>query len=903
MNKVTDPRKIVTDRHVLSDLTRQGIDPDYVEFFRDYAPRSPRGFSPFAKTYRDLQSGRYITKVSSLPRVRADGRRIQPAWNKFGQRYAARENLFLAEVNNRRVDIQVINAQPDGRRVGDRLSFEPQLFINNVEKTSGLPVLLDEDPVNSHYQANVIIWDYGDVKRMLRVIEGRVQGFWLRPVGFNREIRIKYNQSGNFDLKLGQYQINPDEERVPAEIDTSIYLPTINIDGIDYNFIQDSATFNPDADPESTSCDGTALRHNEAVWGDCHDAASGTVAGAAGLFGYILARISGGLYRIDRCFTLFDTSPLGAGASVSAGTLGAYGEGKTAGAGRNYNVFSANPGSDTDIVLADYSQVGTTKYCDTDISQAAFQTGSPGTANTWVLNATGIAAINKSGISKFSIREVDKDVGDSAPADDVYVDMHFADKGVGYEPYLTVTYTAAPPTVTTQAATIIKPTSAYLNGTVTALNDSEVDERGFDYGESGVIHIGVNSTAHTNYGLSYPVTYKINIPGGSSNLTAWARKAASGNYSQLTEKESGDFFNGIECVRFDYAGNAAYVSVSFAGDSDDIYILIKDSNGDIVTTITFNEICEYYDNRTAVVTFTADDGGGASQDEQDCIDQCQSRSVWLSDGFVIFYNPVWATFQAQIDQGFLEIASHSYNHQEIPYDDYDVEVGDSRDAIIDNLDLPDDYKKGSSEYVPLYIEPYGQSDATLRSKLGEYKYLVARSTTTGVTAFVAWDGTNGLYLRAGYTKRLEDETEVALNAAYDAAYAAGGIYHLQCHPTLNDWSSGQKAQNHLDYISEKTDVWYVGFGALYMYHYCQERGQITVDDPGYTDEITESGSFSTGAFSLLLSGLNPRTLYLFRAKAHTVNGWGYGSGDSFTTRSASLGQNAISIELIQGGFI
>jgi hypothetical protein len=49
-----------------------------------------------------------------------------------------------------------------------------------------------------------------------------------------------------------------------------------------------------------------------------------------------------------------------------------------------------------------------------------------------------------------------------------------------------------------------------------------------------------------------------------------------------------------------------------------------------------------------------------------------------------------------------------------------------------------------------------------------------------------------------------------------------------CHPSAVDWGNGQYAQLHLDHIKDKTDVWYVGFGAAYTYHYVQERGTVVV---------------------------------------------------------------------------
>ena len=478
------------------------------------------------------------------------------------------------------------------------------------------------------------------------------------------------------------------------------------------------------------------------------------------------------------------------------------------------------------------------------------------------------------------------------------------DDSTPYAPKLVVTYTMPAPTASTQDATGITSIAAILNGTIEALNDGNCDERGFDWGKPGQYKISAGATPHSDYGLAYPVTYKFNIPAASANLTAWARKGATGVLTQLTEKTTADFFNGIECVRFDYANNCAYVSVAFGAD-DDIYIIIRDTSGDLVP-ITFIAICAYYDNRKAVVVMSADDGsGGQSQTELDAIDACRTRGIWVTDGVAIFYGILWANLQPRLDLGFLEIASHSYNHQELPYTDYDLEIGGSRDEIILQLNLPAIYKKGASEFVPAWSEPYGSSDATARAKLGVYKYLVDRSGTEDVYTFPTWDAVNGLYNRVGYSLRLENETEAALNSAFDAAYTAGQIYHLMCHPSLNNWSPGQKALNHLDHIKNKLDVWYVGFGALYMYHYAQERGEVTVTEPTYGSAWTETDSFGVGAFSHQITGLTPSTGYIFRAKAHNANGWGYGEDEYFITSSPATATKSASLaaKLVAAGVI
>lgn len=353
--------------------------------------------------------------------------------------------------------------------------------------------------------------------------------------------------------------------------------------------------------------------------------------------------------------------------------------------------------------------------------------------------------------------------------------------------------------------------------------------------------ITVPSDVHDSYGLGYPVTYIFSIPFGSSNLKAYKRTGT--DWQQLTEKTLNDFFNGIECVRFDYINNKAFVSVAFAEDSDYIDIKIMDENGEIVPA-EYQGIAQYYDNRKAVVVATGDDWEDNSTRNQKFMQTCdvfQSKQVWLTVGIVTqSYDggspPNWSNIQQQINEGYVEVASHSRTHPPVPYSDYDSEIGGSKNDIVGNLSLSLPYKKGINEYVWTWIEPYGGSDSNVRQKLGQYKFLIARSSNQGVTSFATWDSINGLYNRVGVTIEVYSTSTVAeLNKAFDDVYNKGGIYHFYFHPINHDWSGENVISQHLDHIGSKKDVWYVGFGALYAYHYVQERGQVAVK-PMYSGE-------------------------------------------------------------------
>ncbi len=348
------------------------------------------------------------------------------------------------------------------------------------------------------------------------------------------------------------------------------------------------------------------------------------------------------------------------------------------------------------------------------------------------------------------------------------------------------------------------------------------------YGNSDIssydyFKITIDSTAHTDYGLSYPVTYKFTIPSGSSGLKAYKRYSTSSPWTQITEKTANDSFDGIEAVRFDYNNNATYISASFDGSSDDMLLKITDSNDRNISS-EFTGITKYYDNRSAAVVATGDDWGRSGRNtayKQAC-DVFAAAHVWFTPG-IVTNDPtpelVWSDIQSKVNQGYIEIASHSRTHTGLPYSDYDSEIAGSKADIIANLDLPAFQKKGLTEYVYTWIRPYGQTTTTVSTKLGVNKYLVDRSIDTILNTYQVWDSTYGLYLDIATSYFLDTGNLIDANAKFDTVKAAGGIYHFWMHADQLDWSDGSWVRQHIDHIKDQKDIWYTGFGYLYLYRY------------------------------------------------------------------------------------
>lgn len=373
-------------------------------------------------------------------------------------------------------------------------------------------------------------------------------------------------------------------------------------------------------------------------------------------------------------------------------------------------------------------------------------------------------------------------------------------------------------------------------------------------------------TAHDDFGLSYPVTYVFSIPADSTGLIAYKRYNQSTEWTQLPEKTSTDYFNGIEAVRFDYPNNTAYVSAAFGPESNDLYLKIVDSNSTQVGK--YIKTAKYYDNRRAVVTATCDDCVGLDSNFSAIATMFSSRNMWLTAGIITkpgginMTQAAWADLQSIIDNGYVEPASHSRTHATIPYSDYDSEIGGSKNDIITNLEFPELNKKGDKEYLYLWIEPGGASDATARQKLGEYGYLCDRNVLRNYNYYSLFDDVNGLYGRSGVTLELDDPALVPYatpftsvdewNNTFDSVADAGGIYTMYFHPP---GIVHENLESHLDHVAGRTDVWYTGYGHAYLYQYTRNLVSQRIPANGqvlyiyYGNQDAESSSNYDNTFS------------------------------------------------------
>jgi hypothetical protein len=145
------------------------------------------------------------------------------------------------------------------------------------------------------------------------------------------------------------------------------------------------------------------IQTNE-TWADLR-AGSGTTPGGGAFFrAYFSSGSTSNLWRwLTRGVLLFDTSSLN-GKTLVGATLLPYCSSKAMEVSRpdfSVGVFSSNPASDDELVASDFSTLGTTILSE----EKAYDYFTEGYYGRLTLNSSGLAAINKTGITKLGIRE------------------------------------------------------------------------------------------------------------------------------------------------------------------------------------------------------------------------------------------------------------------------------------------------------------------------------------------------------------------------------------------------------------------------------------------------------------------------------------------------------------------
>lgn len=241
-----------------------------------------------------------------------------------------------------------------------------------------------------------------------------------------------------------------------------------------WNLGYDVLTTYPDPDPEVTTVDGEVRRDgvDEAFSTIRNGAGTGNAdtTAAANYVTLAASTTTDQFSALRHSYFLYDTTPLGGGANISAVDLSLWGNGfKDANLGTTpIHIASSNPASNTGLANGDYLLVGRVSFA--SITNAAWSTA--GVYNVFGLNASGIANIDRTGISKFSAQlgwDLDGAFTGtwSSSAQNFFQGQYADTAGLTQDPRLQVTYTivtwhspiiqSAPPTVEVVASGFAPP--------------------------------------------------------------------------------------------------------------------------------------------------------------------------------------------------------------------------------------------------------------------------------------------------------------------------------------------------------------------------------------------------------------------------------------------------------------
>lgn len=152
----------------------------------------------------------------------------------------------------------------------------------------------------------------------------------------------------------------------------------------------------------------------------------------------------------------------------------------------------------------------------------------------------------------------------------------------------------------------------------------------------------------------------------------------------------------------------------------------------------------------------------------------------------------WEFIESHVNNGLIEVASHSQNHPRLPYKDYDSEIGGSKQDILENLGIE----------VTSWICPHGRWDDVVLEKLNEYNYSVLRGGSRKSESFRMDNVLKVCHsIEVGEGARRWSDVNI-LNNHFKNIYERNEVYHLLVHPQFVDWSNDSYMSQHLDYILE-----------------------------------------------------------------------------------------------------
>ena len=391
-------------------------------------------------------------------------------WHFADGEYVAGANVFEATVSDKRVTIEY-----DSKKS----TWKPDFKVGTGQKVSGSVTLLLFDPINSNYQQNTLVWDYGNgIKRYLRIIEGMLIEYYIIDSPLVGDIVIDNKVSKDADFTYHRPSSVWDAEGTLINITETVNHKVLirQSDLVDAVY---PITIDPETTFTTSSSDGYIKGYGWQVkavaWIAARDSVNGDSMSGSSTNLYSGVQSYNGdagdyAFRIYRTYVYFDTSGLPDGATVTAAVMKLYGTLVET----EISAWEMQVQSGMDTYPRDPLLTG-----DFDITNYAGDGGSivsgsmtAGSYASLTLNAVGRGWVNDTGMTKFMMASAENDIADTAPTTPVFVyrdnkwTFYSYEKGIGFRPELVVTYSATAPAITRDAASLIAKYSARLNATV-----------------------------------------------------------------------------------------------------------------------------------------------------------------------------------------------------------------------------------------------------------------------------------------------------------------------------------------------------------------------------------------------------------------------------------------------------
>jgi len=597
-----------------------------------------------------------------------------------------------------------------------------------------------------------------------------------------------------------------------------------------------------------------------AGWAAVHDfATAGEAPNVAGDILYVRIGKDAVNYSCLRSGLYFDTSALPDDVAITSAVLKLYiNSHSNSTTGTNFDLVVVD-GSvlATPMVVADYGDLLAKTSSGGSISHDAMSNAA---YNDIPLNTTGLALINKTGVTKLGLR-LSVDIDNTTPVDVGADSVIVATAETANKPTLVIYYTSA---IATNEATAVESTTATLHGTTSATSTM----RGFEYAPKftpggltfATVEAGSDRVQGTGTGLNI----------SNQSVEVWFIPTATQINATIFATNVFGVTSGTEIkwdtqnnqLGFCYAASAALWRTGCFIDAG----LVVDQLTHLVFTFDGGYIKVY-------INGVLKDGSYTLWDNYDQGEQIWADTIDSSDYPTIYYGS--STGWALGAENGGKNTAHAKFYTTRMYNDAltaaEVLSNYNDSVTTSSLIAEWEFNEASGTVVADSVGSYTGTITNPGSGISWGKYAdwteaegVAGAYSHGVTSLTA--GTN-YHFRAKAT--------IAGTTGYgaDKTFTTTGVPTVQTNPAVSVGTTSATLQGTLTSLGAESIV------------YCSFEYGTTV---AYGTTTADQTKTAIGSFSADRSGLTSNTLYHFRARARYDSTYVYGTDQTFTTQEITV---------------